>query len=289
MKLLILFLLTSVFAYTWLRFRNSIYLHATLNQDLINQFPLTKKSVSFETIDGETISAWYIPVPKPKAVVILIHGLTEKNGGKALMLPHADYLSINNFSTLLLDLRSTGESTGKKIYLGTKEWKDAEAAYDYLHSLPENKNTKIGFLGISMGGATAIIAAGKTQKGDFVIASVPFSSYDEQFSREIEKTHLPVWLFLPFLKLAASIELGSNYSSFDPLKMIGNIHTPVFLIGAKNDQDIDYHQTIELFDRARNPKDFWLAETGHDIHLEKPHEFEEKILSFLKGITEQKR
>lgn len=282
-------LVISIFVYTWLKFRQSIYIHTTLNQDLINQYPFTKKSVSFETIDGETISAWYIPVSNPKAVVILIHGLTEKNGGKALMLPHAAYLSKNNYSTLLLDLRSAGESTGKKIYLGAKEWKDVEAAYDYLHSLPENKNTKIGFLGISMGGATAIIAAGKTQKGDFDIASVPFSSYDEQFSREIEKTHLPVWLFLPFLKLAASIELGSNYSSFDPLKMIGNIHTPVLLFGAKNDQDIDYHQTIELFDQTSEPKDFWLAETGHDIHLEKPHEFEEKVLSFLKGVTEQKR
>jgi dipeptidyl aminopeptidase/acylaminoacyl peptidase len=279
------FFLIGIFLYTWRRFRASIYVHTTANQELIKKYPLEHQDLTFKTADGETISAWYSPVQNAKAVVILIPGFTAKNGAKPLMLPHADYLTKAGYSVLLLDLRSTGDSTGQKVFLGTKEWQDVSVAYDYLAQQPENQGKKIGFFGVSMGAATAIIAAGKTGKGDFVIASVPFARYDEQFAFEVQKTHLPMpGLLLTFLKLAARIEFG-NYSQFDPAKLVTQIHKPILIMTGKNDGDIQYTQAADLFALANEPKQYWLAETQHDIYQEKPAEFRSKVLEFLTSIT----
>lgn len=283
-SLLLIIILPLCFLYTWWKFRQSIYIHANLNQKLIDTYPLDKKSVSFKASDGEIISAWYMPIINSKAVIILIHGLTGKNGGKSLMLPHADYLTKKGYSVLLLDLRSTGESSGSKVYLGTKEWQDVDASYNFLKSLPENKDKKIGYFGISMGAATAIITAAKTQKGDFVIASVPFSSLNKLFSFQITRAHLYVPLFLPMIKLTAMIELGSHYSDYDPEKLISKIKKPILVFAAKRDQDVDYKDAEYLYSLANEPKKIWLADTSHDIHQEKPDEFRKHILDFLNNL-----
>lgn len=290
MKYLILFFLILIillllcFLYTWWKFRQSIYIHTNLNQKLIDNYPLDKISVSFKASDGENISAWYMPVINSKAVIILIHGLTDKNGGKALMLPHADYLTKNGYSVLLLDLRSTGESSGNKVNLGIKEWKDVDTAYNYLKELPENKDKKIGYFGISMGAAIAIITAGKTYQGDFVIASVPYASLNKLFSFQITKQHLFTPLFLPLIKLSAAIELGGHYSDFDPEKLISKINIPVLIFAAKNDEDVDYKDAEYLYSLANEPKIIWLADTSHDIHQEKPEEFSKHVLDFLSNL-----
>jgi uncharacterized protein len=272
------------FFYTWYRFRKNIYIHTTPNQELLKKYPLKHKDVTLKTKDGFRISAWYIPVQNPKAVVILIPGFTDKNGGKALMLPHAAYLHDSGYSTMLLDLRSTGDSSGNKAYLGIKEWQDVESAYDYLKTQPENKNTKIGLFGISMGGSTAIITAGKTGKGDFVIASVPYASFDRQYFYQLSKEHLPTAIFLPLLKLVATIEYGPSYGSFDPSRQIKNIHVPVFIIAAKQDKDVGYGQGAYLYQLANQPKSFWSPNTQHDVHREQPLEFQNKITSFLENL-----
>ncbi|MBI3955154.1 alpha/beta hydrolase [Candidatus Gottesmanbacteria bacterium] len=203
------------------------------------------------------------------------------------MLPHADYLTKNGYSVLLMDLRSTGESTGTKVYLGAKEWQDVEASYSYLNSLPENKDKKIGYFGISMGAATAIITAGKTQQGDFVIASVPYASLNKLFSFQIVREHLYVPLFLPLTKISASIELGSHYADFDPENLISKIKKPVLIFAAKNDQDVDYKDAEYLYSLANKPKSIWLADASHDIHQEKPDEFSKRVLDFLSNLKSE--
>lgn len=279
-----IFVCAGIVAYTWYRLRKSLRVHTNENQELIQKYPLKHKEVFFTTKDGFRIAAWYMPVTKPKAVIILLPGFTETNGGKALMLPHADYLQKQGYSTLLIDFRSNGDSPGNKVTLGVTEWHDVEAAYDYASKQPENKGVKIGYFGISMGASTAVITTGKTGKGDFVIASVPFASYSELFAYQLKKEHLPNMLFLPFLRLAARIELGPQYDTYDPSKWITHIHVPIFIMAAKRDGDVGYDQPTHLYTIANAPKILWAPDAQHDIHLEKPKEFQSKILSFLNEI-----
>ena len=144
--LLVIFLLvTAVFCYASYRAYAKLDRHVSAGWQTPATYGLKFEDKYFKTEDGVRIASWYIPVKNPKAVVILVHGFQNTDGGKAIMLPHAAYLNRAGYSTLLLDLRSVGFSQGDRVTLGVNEWKDVAAAYDFAKSLPENKYKKIGF------------------------------------------------------------------------------------------------------------------------------------------------
>jgi len=273
-----------IFSYTWYRAHEKLSVHVNPGVETPVSKKLPYKDVSLKSSDGVKLAGWYIPVKDAKAVVILIHGFQNFKGGKSVMLSQAEYLYKAGYSTFLVDLRSMGYSEGNKVTLGINEWKDAVAAYDYVKSLPENKNKKVGFFGNSMGAVTSIIAVGIMNKGDFVIASVPYANFNSLFNTQISRQGLWPPLFLPFLRLSTALELGLHYSYYAPINWIGKIHVPIFLISAKHDGQVDHRDAKTLYDRANAPKEFWLANTGHDVYAAKPEEFKKRVLDFLSKI-----
>lgn len=275
----ILLIVAGLFLYTWQRFNSKIHLHAEVAKRKLPAGWKTK-TIFVTNQDNQKIAYWYFSVPDPKAIVILIHGY-DNPGGKTEMLGHAEYLHNAGYSTVLLDLRAYGESEGNKMTLGINEWKDVEAVYDQIKSLPENKNKKIGFLGVSMGATTALVTAGETRKGDFVIASVPYADFNSLFKFQLRLANLPSSIFYPFMKAAALVEFGLNYEQFTPSTLIKNIKVPVFLISAKRDEMLNSLDAKNLYDIATQPKEYWEANSPHDIFDTYPKEFKQKILSFL--------
>lgn len=276
----ILFIL-GVFIYTWYEFHSALRLHTSLKNPTLSKGLKSIKKI-LTTSDGIKISSWYMPVKNPKAVIILVHGYREINADKARMLAHADYLKKSGYSTLLIDLRSFGESEGNKITLGVQEWRDVEAAYDYVKTLPENKNKKIGFYGKSMGGVASIIAKGLSGKGDFVIALTPYASFKSLFNFQLKQKGYYSPIFLPFLRLAGLIELGYNYEQYTPINLIKKVDVPIFIAAAKYDEMIPKNDSRYLFDNANKPKEFWQVATNHyEIFRDNPTVFQKKILNFL--------
>lgn len=277
----LLLIILGVFIYTWYEFHLTLRSHKTLKKTISNKgLKIIKKNI--KTSDGLKISSWYVPLKNPKAVVILVHGYREANAGKARMLSHAKYLKKAGYSTLLIDLRSFGESDGNKVTLGTSEWKDVEAAYDYAKSIPENKNKKIGFYGKSMGAVASIIAKAVTGKGDFIIALTPYASFKNLFSFQLTQKGYYTPLFLPLVRIAGLFELGYNYEHYSPINLIKKINVPIFIASAKYDETIPRNDSKYLFENAKNPKEFWEAPTNHyEIFRDNPEEFQKKVLGFL--------
>jgi uncharacterized protein len=150
--------------------------------------------------------------------------------------------------------------------------------------MPEHKNKKIGFLGISMGAVTSLSTAGKTGTGDFIIASVPYISLNHLFHFQITHASLPIVPFFFFMKLAAMIEFGAQYDEFSPIRVIQNIRVPILLFSATHDEMVRSTDVQLLFQKANNPKQLWEADATHDIHRCLPKEFEKRVLDFLHGI-----
>jgi len=265
----------AIFFYIWYRLRKSLRVASDPSKDTPSKYHLKYETRSFKTADGISLSGWYIPAKNPKAVVICIHGYVDT---KATILDHAVYLHDGGYTTFFIDLRSDHPKT--KYTLGVQEWKDIEAAYEYMKSLPENKNKKIGFFSGSMGAATVLVATGKTNKGDFVIASVPYANFKRLFAHQLRAEKLPPF-FLPFLRLAALLELGLHHDKHIPSKYIGKITKPVLLMAATHDKMVNKQDAKHLFDLANDPKHFWQADTGHVIFKEKPEEFKKQVLGFL--------
>ncbi len=236
------------------------------------------ETVNFPTADKVKIYGWYSPVEDPRAAIILVHGLNSSRG-KMEWAKTVNFLNKNNFSVLSLDLRATGQSEGDRSYLGTKEWQDLEAGYNYLKNLPENKDLKIGFLGKSIGGAAAIITAGKTGKGDFVVAVAPYLNHQELWAQRLQKKNLPE-ILSPVYGLAANWELGWDYWHYRPDFFIKNIQVPIFIIWAEND-NVAGKGSEKLLQMANEPKVGWQAPTSHDIIGEAEGEFNKKLLEFF--------
>lgn len=284
MQIIIVFLLLiilGIFIYTWYEFHLTLRSRKKINKTISNKdLKIIKKYLT--TSDGIKISSWYIPVKNPEAVIILVHGYREANADKARMLEHAEYLKKADYSTVLVDLRSFGESDGDKMTLGINEWKDIEIAYDYAKSLPENKGKKIGFYGKSMGAVASIIAKGITGKGDFIVAITPYASFKSLFKFQLQQKNYYAPLFLPLLRLVSFFELGFNYEKYAPINLIKKINVPIFIASAKYDEMIPKDDSKYLFDNANNPKEFWQAPTNHyEIFRDNPTEFQKKVLGFL--------
>lgn len=275
----VLFIL-GLFIYTWYEAHSKLKLHIDLKNPKLNKdLKLIKKFL--KTSDGIRIASWYIPVKNPKAVLILVDGYKELDEEKVRMFDHAEYLKKAGYSTLLIDLRGFGESSGNNITFGIKEWKEAEAAYDYVKSLTENKNKKIGFLGISMGGAISIIASAITGKGDFIIAVTPFANFKSLFDFRIRKKKLPSFPFLPILHIVALFELGFNYEHYTAINMVGKVRVPIFITSAKHDKIVNLNDAKRIYDKANEPKEYWQTNTSHRVFKDNPKELQEKILNFL--------
>jgi len=277
---LLFLIFTGVTVYTWLRLHKSINQHAKESDELPETYHLPYEKVALTTKDNIKLAAWYIKVPKPKAVIILLHGRSLTKSGKSMMLPLASDLYLNNYSTFLLDMRGYGESEGEKILFGTKEWQDALAVYEYIRK--ENEKIKIGFLGVSLGGVVGLITAGKKQVGNFVIASTPFVSHFSLFSFQVFKENVfPKFLFRWALYVAALIELGFGIFEYNASFFIGKIKVPVFLISAKKDKVVNPKDAWELYEKSNKPNDFWEADSPHDVYGDNKQEFLNRVLNFL--------
>lgn len=266
-------------AFTWYQLSLDLNHRFDVNANDLPKPEVPYKNVSLRTSDNINIAGWYIPAENPKAAVIVVHGYTS---GKSEMLAHADYLHEAGYSALLIDLRGNGESGGDRVTLGIEEWKDLEAAYDYMKSLPENNNKKIGFLGDSMGASTSIIAVGKTGKGDFVVALVPYADYARLFGFQAD---LQGFGLIPGVKyfavLAANFAIKPGYQQLSPGKMIKNIHAPVLIVWSEKDEEVGPDQGSHLFQIANPPKEEWEASAGHDVMNEDSEGLKKRVLEFL--------
>ena len=111
--------------------------------------------VEFHSADGTRLAGWLAAGERDEAVVLL-HGY---RCDRQEVLPHADMLYGAGFTVLLFDFRNRGESGGAFVSLGYHERDDVRAAIAHLKSRTGLRASRIGLLGLSQGGAAAILAA----------------------------------------------------------------------------------------------------------------------------------
>jgi pimeloyl-ACP methyl ester carboxylesterase len=70
------------------------------------------------------------------------------------MLERARFLLRAGYTVLLFDFSAHGESTGEHITIGYLESRDAQAAISFLRKILPGE--KIGVIGVSMGGGSAV-------------------------------------------------------------------------------------------------------------------------------------
>ncbi|MGZ9275856.1 MAG: alpha/beta hydrolase [Candidatus Limnocylindrales bacterium] len=173
---------------------------------------------------GIDVSGWWVPAADPGApAVVVVHGHTACKRDPAVLLP-AGMLHRAGLSVLLIDLRDHGDSTREdgRYAGGTEEYLDVLGAWDWLQAEGGIPADRIGLLGISLGAATVLIAAGE-EPG--VAATWEDSSYADiavAIRAELRRNGYPEILEIGGVT-AARIISGDDLTSRSPLEAINRM------------------------------------------------------------------
>lgn len=122
--------------------------------------------VSFPTVDGSTLSGWFVPSDNG-STVILLHGSSST---RANVMVEAAALVRAGYGILAYDARGHGESGGRAMEFGWNADRDVSAAIDELIDHHGARSGHIGVYGASLGGEVAIGAAANDARISAVVA-----------------------------------------------------------------------------------------------------------------------
>ncbi|MBA3232024.1 MAG: alpha/beta hydrolase [Acidobacteria bacterium] len=228
-------------------------------------FKLDFEDVAIETADGETLHAWWLPAPEPRAQVIFWHG----NGGNlALWLDVIAGLRRQDFSVLAVDYRGFGASTGRPSEQGL--YRDADAALRVFEERLRTPGVPVIHWGRSIGAPVAAYTASKAPPDALVLES-PFADVIAIIGRN------PVMRFL---------HLFSSYR-FPTSRFLEEYDGPLLVIHGDADRIIPFRAGRRVFEEARGTRKTFVPIPGadhNDLHLVNPVQYWRAIDAFVAAI-----
>ena len=236
------------------------------------------RDVQFVSGSGSELRGWLIPGRKGAGAVVLMHGF---RGDRRQMLARASFLSEAGYGVLLFDFQAHGESPGKQITIGYLESRDAQGAVEFIKK--NCPGEKLGAIGLSMGGAAAILASPALEVDAIVLEAV-YPDIERAAANRVER-YLGAWarglgrLLIMQLPLRAGIEK----EALRPIDRVGAIKAPKLFIAGAKDLHTKLDESREIFAAASEPKELWVVEAAAhvDVHQMVKEEYERRILDFF--------
>jgi len=210
----------------------------------------TRYRLDYDSAHDQRVSA-IVAVPKkvkgPMPAVLLMHG---SGGDKDVNYIHgiSEALVRRGFITLSIDAQYRGDRVKpgrvNDIKPDSYTWRDAwvqtvidlRRAVDYLETRPDVDKSRIGYLGVSMGGILGGILGGVEERVSCFALVVPGGGFVE-LAKNVEsypnlKAHWPIKVTPEVLKRVEDI---ANVA--DPIYFVGRIlPRPLLIIVAKHDE-----------------------------------------------------
>jgi alpha-beta hydrolase superfamily lysophospholipase len=234
--------------------------------------------VQFRSSSGTTIHGWFVSGRKGGGAIVLMHGV---RANRLSMLERARFLSQAGYAVLLFDFQAHGESGGQHITFGYLESRDAQAAVSFLRSNAPDE--RIGVIGISMGGAAALLASPPLDVNAMVLEMV-YPTIDQAIGNRL-MMRLGGWAgsLTPLLSWQLKPRLGIGAEALRPIDHIGRIGTPKLLVVGAEDQHTTLEESRQMFEAAGGPKEMWVVSGAKhvDLYAITRTEYEQHILNFF--------
>ena len=241
------------------------------------------REVSFSSESGATLKGWLLEAKQGKGGVLLLHGVRSN---RLQMLNRAKFLQREGYDVLLFDFQAHGESGGEQITFGHLESLDVEAAYDYLED--RLCNPTIAVIGVSLGGASALLSEVKSEAKVMVLESV-YPSIEEAIDDRM-RIYLGAvgHYFSPLLTLQLKPRLGIGVDDLRPVDAVRNVTGATLFIVGEKDLHTPLKESKAMFKKAHEPKVLWVVKGAKHVDFDAllGKEYEEKILSFLEEHME---
>ncbi|MDO5520934.1 MAG: alpha/beta fold hydrolase [bacterium] len=263
-----------------------------------SDYGLSENVHIFETTDGESLWCSEITAERPKGVIIYLTGIVQPS--ITYFYSHAAWMKENGYSSLLLEVRGHGKSSGKQIGFGYTEIADVQAAVDYIHSKEEYSDVPIVLQGVSMGGAITLNAFGQIPEISGCIAMSPYASCEDELELLMVNYHIPSLIRIierPLLKQTLKWLYSSDQvETLSPKKQIQNANgRPVYIVSCKNDDSVPV-KNAEILKEAYPQAEVWIRDSWEHFILKdcnfkdmkQDTEYCKKILLWIETICNKK-
>jgi fermentation-respiration switch protein FrsA (DUF1100 family) len=232
------------------------------------------ENVSFTTSDGLRLQGWFVP-SRNGATVIAFPG---RSGPQK----HARMLVRHGYGVLLFDRRGEGASDGDPNAFGWVGDRDLHAAAAYLRHRPDVDPTRIGAIGLSVGGEMLIHAAAHSDAFKAIVSEGASGQsardglangdrFDELLGGAVNTVATAV-----FTSTLPPPSLKSEVAQIAP--------TAVFFVYGEDGQGGSEAGPNKLFyATAREPKQIWEVPGGQHIAgiTTRPKEYERRVIGFF--------
>jgi dienelactone hydrolase len=183
----------------------------------------------------QMVGLWHQPKGRgPQPTVLLFHGFTgNSHETHRVFVDTARALAGLGIGAIRFDFRGSGNSAGSFADMTfSSEMKDAAAALRWLRRQPGIDRSRIGLLGLSMGGLVTLRTLARDHAIKAAVVWNPAVRPDVfQFSpaqkKQLAKTGLADWGGWPVSK-----KFFDEYRTMNPIPVLGHVTTPLrFVVG----------------------------------------------------------
>lgn len=241
-------------------------------------YGLAYEEVRIETADELSLSGWLVATrgqntPSGDKAIILAHGYPADKGD---ILPLTEFLAAD-YDLLYVDFRGLGDSAGSYSSVGIHERRDLRAAISWLEA---KGYEEIGLWGFSMGGATALMEAPRSESVQAVVAVSAYARLSELSEQLFRIPYIDRWL-AGLVRGYVYLVFGEDLQDIAPVEAIAGYDRPVFIIHPQEDQviSIEHGRQLEAA-AADNPTvTTWFPTGGHG--LLDPTEHRQRVGAFF--------
>ena len=231
-------------------------------------------AATFSGGNNATVTAnFVVPTSVKKAgtkvpAVLLLHGLNGRKEDVALL---GVALANKGYVSLAIDIAGHGErprpdskmlsdlTLAETHSLLGQTTVDLRRAVDFLISRPEVDKTRLGFVGVSLGGIIGGVFLGDEPR---IKTAVLWSSGGDWGKLFTTSSHPVVEKFRQN-GIGDADTINTTLSDVEPLKTIGNFTGPLLLLYGDKDTIVPVDTIEELYNAAHDPKKRIIYQGGH--------------------------
>ncbi len=235
------------------------------------------ENVAFTTSDGLRLEGWFVP-SRNGATVIVVPGRSGPQKQTRMLVRHG-------YGVLLFDRRGEGASDGDPNIFGWGGDRDLHAAAAYLQSREDVDGSRIGAIGLSVGGEMLIHAAAHS---DAFKAVVSEGASGQSLRDELDNPGLSDRLLDLPTQVSLTTALAVFTNELPPPSLQSEVAkiapTPVLFIYGENGQGgTETVPNKGFYAAAREPKAIWEVPNGQHVAgiTTAPEEYERRVVGFL--------
>lgn len=248
------------------------------------KFDRLKKETVWMTNQGLKQDAWYVPAAtKTDKTVIAVHGF---NNSKKDMKAYAWMFHELGYNVLMPDNMAHGESQGQIIGYG---WNDRLNVIKWAQLLVDkNAASQITLFGVSMGGATVMMASGESSLPKQVVNIIEdcgYSSVWEELKYQAKEMYgLPAFPILYEVSSISKVRAGFSYGQASSLEQLKKNKRPTLFIHGDEDDFVPTKMVYKNFKASQGAKEIYIAKGAkHAKAMESnPEIYQKKVSTFLK-------